>query len=41
MTSAGYNIDSYDVSGFTETIFGGPHNRNEGRHRTGSVLLFR
>ena len=36
-----YNIDSYDVSGFTETIFGGPHNRNEGRHRTGSLLLFR
>ena len=36
-----FNVDSYDVSSVTETLFGGPHNRNEGRHRTGSLLLMR
>ena len=36
-----YNADPYDVSGFNEAIFGGPHDRNEGTHRTGSLLLVR
>ena len=36
-----YNVDSYDVSSITETLFGGPHNKNDGRHRTGSLLLVR
>ena len=36
-----YNVDAYDVSPITETLFGGPHNRNDGRHRTGSLLLVR
>jgi len=34
------NTDDYNVSNFTESIFGTPHNNSEGRQRTGSLLLF-
>ena len=35
------NVDSYNVSNFTESIFGNPHNNNDGTIRTGSILLIR
>ncbi|MAQ47265.1 MAG: hypothetical protein CMD27_00100 [Flavobacteriales bacterium] len=34
------NTDNYNVSNFTESVFGNPHNNSKGRQRTGSVLLF-
>ena len=36
-----HNTDSYDVSKFEENFFGGPHKRNLGIRRTGSLLLIR
>jgi gliding motility-associated-like protein len=36
-----HNVDSYEVSNFTEAIFGNPHNKNDGAKRTGSILLIR
>jgi len=34
------NTDSYNLSNFTESIFGGPNSKNKGRVRTGSILMF-
>ena len=36
-----YNVDSYNVSDFVEGTFGVPRDRNLGRQRTGSIMLFR